>query len=102
MGLDTDTREQLITGIRRFVDEKLIPREAEVAEADAIPADVLEGMREMGLARAKMFATEIVGRVTDRNVQVHGGHGYVREYRAEQLFRDAQLYRIYEGTTQIQ
>ena len=51
---------------------------------------------------AKMFASEAVGRVADRNVQVHGGNGYIREYRAEQLFRDARLFRIYEGTTQIQ
>lgn len=51
---------------------------------------------------AKMYASEMVGRVADRNVQVHGGNGYIREYRAEQLFRDARLFRIYEGTTQIQ
>ena len=51
---------------------------------------------------AKMYASEMVGRVADRNVQVHGGAGYIREYRAEQLFRDARLFRIYEGTTQIQ
>lgn len=56
----------------------------------------------MAAACAKMFASEMVGRVADRNVQVHGGNGYIREYRAEQLFRDARLYRIYEGTTQIQ
>jgi acyl-CoA dehydrogenase len=42
------------------------------------------------------------GPIADRNVQVHGGMGYIREYRAEQLFRDARLFRIYEGTTQIQ
>jgi acyl-CoA dehydrogenase len=51
---------------------------------------------------AKMFASEMVGRVADRCVQVHGGNGYIREYRAEQLYRDARLFRIYEGTTQIQ
>ncbi len=51
---------------------------------------------------AKMFASEAAGRIADRNVQVHGGNGYIREYRAEQLYRDARLFRIYEGTTQIQ
>lgn len=51
---------------------------------------------------AKMFASEMLGRVADRNVQVHGGNGYIRDYRAEQLYRDARLFRIYEGTTQIQ
>ncbi|KGJ10051.1 acyl-CoA dehydrogenase [Paracoccus versutus] len=60
--------------------------------------------RDVGLeaSSAKMFASEAVGRIADRNVQVHGGNGYIREYRAEQLYRDARLFRIYEGTTQIQ
>jgi len=51
---------------------------------------------------AKMFASEMLGRVADRSVQAHGGNGYIREYRAEQLYRDARLFRLYEGTTQIQ
>lgn len=50
----------------------------------------------------KMFSTEMCGRVVDRVVQIHGGAGYLAEYEAERLFRDARLYRIYEGTTQIQ
>lgn len=50
----------------------------------------------------KMFATEMCGRVVDRVVQIHGGAGYLAEYEAERLFRDARIYRIYEGTTQIQ
>jgi len=50
----------------------------------------------------KMFASEMVGRVADRCVQIHGGNGYIAEYAAEQLYRDARLFRIYEGTTQIQ
>jgi acyl-CoA dehydrogenase len=44
----------------------------------------------------------MVGRVADRCVQIHGGNGYIAEYAAEQLYRDARLFRIYEGTTQIQ
>ena len=50
---------------------------------------------------AKMFASEMCGRVVDRVVQIFGGAGYLREYPAERFFRDARLYRIYEGTTQI-
>jgi acyl-CoA dehydrogenase len=42
------------------------------------------------------------GRVADRVVQIFGGAGYLREYPAERFFRDARVYRIYEGTTQIQ
>ncbi len=51
---------------------------------------------------AKLFATEMCGRVADRSVQIHGGAGYVSEYAAERFYRDVRLFRIYEGTTQIQ
>jgi acyl-CoA dehydrogenase len=51
---------------------------------------------------AKMFATEMCGRVADRGVQIHGGAGYVSEYSIERFYRDVRLFRIYEGTTQIQ
>jgi acyl-CoA dehydrogenase len=53
-------------------------------------------------AAAKMFASEMCGRVADRVVQIHGGAGYLKEYRAERFYRDCRIYRIYEGTTQIQ
>ncbi|SCY32751.1 acyl-CoA dehydrogenase family protein [Microvirga guangxiensis] len=50
----------------------------------------------------KLFASEMVGRVADRNVQIHGGSGYVSDYAAERHYRDVRLYRIYEGTSEIQ
>ncbi|HSV54288.1 MAG TPA: acyl-CoA dehydrogenase family protein [Burkholderiaceae bacterium] len=50
----------------------------------------------------KMFCTEMVGRVVDRGVQIHGGAGYMNECVVERFFRDARLLRLYEGTTQIQ
>ena len=53
-------------------------------------------------ACVKMFATEACGRIADRTVQIYGGAGYMAEYEAERFFRDARIYRIYEGTTQIQ
>ncbi len=53
-------------------------------------------------ACAKMFATEMVGKVADRAVQIFGGAGYLSEYPIERLYRDVRLFRIYEGTTQIQ
>jgi acyl-CoA dehydrogenase len=52
-------------------------------------------------AAAKVFATEMCGRVVDRVVQIYGGAGYLAEYDAERFYRDARIYRIYEGTTQI-
>ena len=51
---------------------------------------------------AKMFASEMVGRVADRAVQVHGGAGYIAPCVAERLYRDVRIFRLYEGTTQIQ
>jgi len=51
---------------------------------------------------SKMFASEMCGRVADRAVQIHGGAGYVADYAAERFYRDVRLFRIYEGTTQIQ
>jgi len=51
---------------------------------------------------AKLFASEMVGRVADRAVQIHGGAGYVADYGVERFYRDVRLFRIYEGTTQIQ
>lgn len=52
-------------------------------------------------ACCKMFASEMVGRVADRAVQIHGGAGYMEEYGIERAYRDVRLFRIYEGTTQI-
>lgn len=50
----------------------------------------------------KLFASEMVGRVADRAVQIHGGAGYMSEYAVERFYRDVRLFRIYEGTSQIQ
>ncbi|AUL48687.1 acyl-CoA dehydrogenase [Bordetella trematum] len=56
----------------------------------------------MEAACTKMFSTEMLGRVADRAVQIHGGAGYMSEYPVERFYRDARLFRIFEGTTQIQ
>jgi len=58
--------------------------------------------RVQGPSAAKYFASEMVGRVADRAVQVHGGAGYIRGVPVERFYRDARLFRIYEGTSQIQ
>ncbi|MBN8807945.1 MAG: acyl-CoA dehydrogenase family protein [Sphingomonas sp.] len=56
----------------------------------------------MESAAAKYFASEMVGRVADRAVQIFGGAGYIADYGIERLYRDVRLFRIYEGTSQIQ
>ncbi len=50
----------------------------------------------------KLFASEMVGRVADRAVQIHGGSGYMQDYAVERFYRDVRLFRLYEGTSQIQ
>jgi len=75
----------------------------EVAERfDFKPAHVSDPDLSMRVSSAKMFCTEMVGRVADRGVQVHGGAGYINEYPVERFYRDVRLLRLYEGTTQIQ
>jgi acyl-CoA dehydrogenase len=56
----------------------------------------------MAPSAAKYFASEMVGRVADRAVQVHGGAGYMQGVAVERFYRDARLFRIYEGTSQVQ
>ncbi|MFD8500607.1 acyl-CoA dehydrogenase family protein [Amycolatopsis sp. NPDC059657] len=58
--------------------------------------------RKLGPSSAKLFCTEMLGRVADRAVQVHGGMGYMRGVAVERIYRDARLFRIYEGTSEIQ
>ncbi|MEU1513366.1 acyl-CoA dehydrogenase family protein [Streptomyces sp. NPDC005811] len=57
---------------------------------------------KIGPSCAKYFASEMVWRVADRAVQIHGGAGYMRGVAVERFYRDARLFRIYEGTSQIQ
>jgi len=56
----------------------------------------------MESACAKYFASEMVGRVADRAVQIFGGAGYVADYGIERFYRDVRIFRIYEGTSQVQ
>ncbi len=56
----------------------------------------------IGPSAAKLWCSEMVGRATDRAVQVHGGLGYLRTTPVERFYRDARLYRLYEGTSEVQ
>ena len=51
---------------------------------------------------AKLFASEMAGRVTDKAIQIHGGYGYTRDLPLERYARDARIFRIYEGSSEIQ
>jgi acyl-CoA dehydrogenase len=80
------------------------------AEANAARGMVLEAARKrdrgedvtMDAAACKLFASEMVGRVADRAVQIFGGAGYVADYGIERFYRDVRIFRLYEGTSEIQ
>ena len=79
-------------------------------ETFAARAMVIEAARRMDAgqrvireaASCKLFCSEMVGRVADRAVQIHGGAGYMQDSAVEHFYRDVRLFRIYEGTSQIQ
>ena len=51
---------------------------------------------------AKLFASEAANDVAAKAVQIHGGYGYIREYKVENFYRDARITTIYEGTSEVQ
>jgi acyl-CoA dehydrogenase len=56
----------------------------------------------IGPSAAKLFCTEMAGKVADAAVQIHGGTGYMRDVPVERIYRDVRLLRLYEGTSEIQ
>ncbi|OZI40595.1 acyl-CoA dehydrogenase [Bordetella genomosp. 1] len=91
----------------QLVQAMIADSQAELYAARSMVLDAAR-MRDRGenttmqAACCKMYATEMVGRVADRAVQIHGGAGYMAEYAVERFYRDVRLFRIFEGTTQIQ
>ncbi|MEO1220071.1 MAG: acyl-CoA dehydrogenase family protein [Pseudomonadota bacterium] len=90
----------------QLIQQMLADSEIEIYAAEAMMRDVTERADRgenilIKAAAFKVFSSEMCGRVVDRVVQVYGGAGYLAEYDAERFYRDARIYRIYEGTTQI-
>ncbi|WP_321866125.1 acyl-CoA dehydrogenase family protein [Paraburkholderia tropica] len=102
-------REQFCQAIGEFqlVQAMLADSQAELYAARCMVLDAAR-RRDEGknvsteAACAKLFASEMCGRVADRAVQIFGGAGYMAEYGIERFYRDVRLFRIYEGTSQIQ
>ena len=92
---------------KQLVQAMLADSQAEIYAARCM---VLDAARRRDLGQnvsteascCKMFASEMCGRVADRAVQILGGAGYLAEYGIERFYRDVRLFRLYEGTTQIQ
>ncbi|MDJ0762380.1 MAG: acyl-CoA dehydrogenase [Myxococcota bacterium] len=103
------TREQFgrpigdFQGIRWYIAE--MATEIEAARLMCHNAAVLKSSGQpytMAASMAKMYASEMVNRVAGRALQIHGGYGYCKEYPVERHYRDARVFTIYEGTTEIQ
>jgi acyl-CoA dehydrogenase len=103
------SREQFGKPIAEFqlVQAMLADSRAEAYAARCMVLDAAkrgdEGERvSVEASCCKLFASEMAGRVADRAVQIHGGAGYVADHGIERFYRDVRLFRIYEGTSQIQ
>ena len=94
-------------GEYQLVQAMLADSQTEYLAARALVLDAAERYeagtdQRLAPSAAKYFASEAVGRIADRAVQIHGGSGYIRGIPVERLYRDVRLFRIYEGTSQIQ
>ena len=91
----------------QLVQAMLADSQAEIYAARSMTLDAARRRDEgeaitMLASCCKLFASEMVGRVADRGVQIHGGAGYMQESAVERFYRDVRLFRLYEGTSQIQ
>jgi acyl-CoA dehydrogenase len=103
------SREQFGQSIGRFqgvgfqlADSALEIEAAQLLTLQAAARADAGTLTDLDVAMAKLAATETLGRVTDRAVQVFGGMGLVREYKVERWWRDARVERIWDGTSEIQ
>jgi acyl-CoA dehydrogenase len=96
---ETISNFQLVQAMLADSKVELYAAECMLRDATA-KAETGVGIVQEGAA-CKIFSTEALGRIADRCVQIYGGAGYMAEYDAERLYRDARVFRIYEGTTQI-
>ncbi|HWH82743.1 MAG TPA: acyl-CoA dehydrogenase family protein [Burkholderiaceae bacterium] len=102
-------RKQFNKSISEFqlIQAMLADSKAEIYAAKCMVLDAARKRDEgsnitMEASCCKMFASEMCGRVADRAVQILGGSGYMSDYGIERFYRDVRLFRLYEGTTQIQ
>jgi alkylation response protein AidB-like acyl-CoA dehydrogenase len=105
----TQQREQFGQPISKFQGLRWIiadmATEIEAARQLTFSAAAMKDRGEsvtMQASMAKLFASEMVNRITARAIQIHGGYGYIKEYPVERYYRDARVFTIYEGTSEIQ
>lgn len=74
----------------------------ELIYSTAVLKDTGSPESAMKCAMCKLFASEMCNRVAYKAVQIHGGYGYIKEYKVERFYRDARITTLYEGTSQVQ
>lgn len=90
-------------GLRWMVAD--MATEIEAARQLMLSASAMKDRGEkytMQASMAKLFASEMVNRVTAKALQIHGGYGFTKDYPVERYYRDARVFTIYEGTSEIQ
>ena len=92
---------QLVQGMLADMQTEIYASESMVRDA-AARYDARDPQLPMLAACCKYFASEMVGLAADKAVQIHGGAGYINDYKVERFYRDVRLLRLYEGTSQIQ
>ena len=97
---DTFAAESLVYRLAGLLDTKLATIDREI---DSYYIEYQKGIEEYATecAISKVFCSEVLARVVDEVVQIHGGYGFVSEYPAERFYRDERINRIYEGTNEI-
>jgi alkylation response protein AidB-like acyl-CoA dehydrogenase len=105
----TQEREQFGQLISKFQGLRFIiadmATDIEAARQLMLSAAALKDRGEnytLQASMAKLYASEMVNRITAQALQLHGGYGFIREYPVERFYRDARVFTIYEGTSEIQ
>jgi acyl-CoA dehydrogenase len=103
----TATQGGTLIGNFQLVQAMIADQQTGVLAGRAIVRDaalkwVTDGDRRIAPSAAKLFCTEMAGKVADLAVQIHGGSGYLRGVPVERIYRDVRLLRLYEGTSEIQ